>query len=68
MKKETQIYRVKSISELHNIAGFDKPKHPLISVVDYSKMNINNGPQSGRFVCEFYSINFKNNCNFHYGQ
>lgn len=68
MKHEEMIYRVKSIAELHSFAGFEKPKHPLISVVDYSKIKNENRPESGRFVCEFYSINFKRNCSFHYGR
>lgn len=68
MQNEEIIYRVKSISELHEFAGFDKPKHPLITIVDYSKINTDNAPESGRFVCEFYSINYKNNCSFHYGK
>lgn len=67
MQKEDNIYRVKSISELHEFAGFGKPKHPLITVVDYSRINSENAPESGRFVCEFYSLNFKNNCSFLYG-
>jgi AraC family transcriptional activator of pobA len=68
MKHEEIIYRVKSIADLHSFAGFEKPKHPLISVVDYSKIKNENTPESGRFVCEFYSINFKRNCSFHYGR
>lgn len=68
MQNEEMIYRVKSISELHDFAGIEKPKHPLISVVDFSKINTENAPESGRFVCEFYSINYKNNCSFHYGR
>ncbi|MCK9208371.1 MAG: AraC family transcriptional regulator [Salinivirgaceae bacterium] len=68
MQHEENIYRVKSISELHDIAGFEKPKHPLITVIDYSKVNTYTAPESGRFVCEFYSVNFKNNCSFHYGR
>jgi AraC-like DNA-binding protein len=68
MKFEEKIYRVKSIAELHEIAGFEKPKHPLITIVDYSKMNASNGPRSGRFVCEFYTVNFKSNCSFLYGR
>lgn len=68
MKHEETIYRVKSIADLHSFAGFDDPKHPLISVVDYSKVKNENTPESGRFVCEFYSINFKRNCSFHYGR
>ena len=68
MKKNEIIYRVKSIADLHSFAGFEKPKHPLISVVDYSKVNNENTPESGKFVCDFYSINFKRNCSFHYGR
>jgi AraC-like DNA-binding protein len=68
MRPEERIYRVKSISELHDIAGVGKPKHPLISVVDFSKAKTENAPESGRFVCEFYSVNFKNNCSFLYGR
>lgn len=68
MKNEEIIYRVKSLADLHDFAGFEKPRHPLISVVDYSKIKNDNTPESGRFVCEFYSINFKNNCSFHYGR
>lgn len=68
MKHEEIIYRVESIADLHSFAGFEKPKHPLISVVDYSKVNNENTPESGKFVCDFYSINFKRNCSFHYGR
>jgi len=62
------IYKVETISELHEIAGFDKPKHPLITVIDYSKANTNIGPESGSFECGFYSVNFKKNCSFLYGR
>lgn len=68
MKSEEKLYRVRSIGELHNFAGFEKPKHPLISIVDYSKVNVANGPDAGRFVCEFYSVNFKSHCSFLYGR
>lgn len=66
MQNNDPIYKVKSISELHAFAGFEKPKHPFISVVDYSTIDTN--LESGRFACEFYSINYKNNCSFHYGR
>ncbi len=62
------VYRVHTISELHEIAGFEKPKHPLVTVIDYSKVNINNAPESGSFVCSFYSVNFKSHCDFIYGR
>ena len=62
------VYKVETISELHEIAGFDKPKHPLVTVIDYSKINVNNTPDSGSFVCSFYSVNFKKHCEFIYGR
>jgi AraC-like DNA-binding protein len=62
------VYRVTTINELHAIAGFEKPKHPLISVIDYSKVNVVAAPESGSFVCSFYTVNFKKNCHFMYGR
>jgi AraC-like DNA-binding protein len=61
-------YRVQTIGELHEIAGFEKPKHPLITVIDFSKVNVNDTPESGSFICSFYSVNFKRHCNFVYGR
>jgi len=61
-------YKVETISELHQIAGFSKPKHPLITIIDYSKVDVQNSPESGSFICSFYSVNFKNNCSFVYGK
>jgi len=61
-------YKVETISELHQIAGFPKPNHPLITIIDYSNVDIQNGPESGSFICGFYSVNFKNNCSFMYGR
>jgi AraC-like DNA-binding protein len=62
------VYRVTTINELHTIAGFEKPKHPLVSVIDYSKVNVVDAPESGSFVCSFYTVNFKKNCHFMYGR
>jgi AraC-like DNA-binding protein len=68
MKQEDNIYRVPSITDLHHIAGFGKPRHPLISVMDYAKVVPVDAPESGRFVCEFYAVNFKKHCSFRYGR
>jgi AraC family transcriptional activator of pobA len=62
------VYKVETIGELHEIAGFDKPKHPLVTVIDYSKINVSNTPDSGSFICSFYSVNFKKHCEFIYGR
>jgi AraC-like DNA-binding protein len=62
------VYRVQTISELHEIAGFNKPKHPLVTIIDYSKVNVATGPESGSFMFSFYSVNFKKHCDFRYGK
>jgi len=62
------VYRVASINELHEIAGFEKPKHPLVSVVDYSKVKNIQLAESASFIFSFYSVNFKKNCHLHYGR
>ena len=61
-------YKVQTIGQLHAIAGFEKPKHPLVTVIDYSKVDVNKGPESGSFICSFYSVNFKSQCDFIYGR
>jgi AraC-like DNA-binding protein len=66
--KKNSIYRVQTISELHEIAGFEKPKHPLVTIIDFSKVDVNRGPGSGSFICSFYSVNFKKHCDFIYGR
>jgi AraC-like DNA-binding protein len=62
------VYKVQTISELHEIAGFEKPKHPLVTIIDYSKVDVTKGPESGSFMCSFYSVNYKKHCSFRYGR
>ena len=61
-------YKVQTIGQLHEIAGFEKPKHPLVTVIDYSKVDLKKGPESGSFICSFYSVNYKKHCDFIYGR
>jgi AraC family transcriptional activator of pobA len=66
----TNPVRVKTISEFHRLWGLPQPEHPLISVVDYSKINPSreNTPTSVIFDC--YSIAIKRDMSFKmiYGQ
>lgn len=65
---KNNIYRVETISALHDIAGLERPKHPLFTIIDYSKVKVANAPDTGSFVCSFYTINFKKYCQFVYGR
>ena len=65
---KNKVYKVETISDLHEIAGFEKPKHPLVTVIDFSKVNADNTHESASFICSFYSVNFKKHCSFIYGR
>ena len=55
----TNPFRVKTISEFHQLAGLPKPEHPLISVVDYSALNRPTDKNSVNVVFDFYRISIK---------
>jgi AraC family transcriptional activator of pobA len=63
-------YRIKTISEFHELRNLPKPEHPLISVI---KLDSSVGPPDkyGRgFVLDFYSISIKRSfgTRYKYGQ
>lgn len=63
------LFHIRSISQLHEISGFEKPQHPLITVVDVSKWAI--GPEwvHVKTVSELYSIALKDgSCGLEYGR
>jgi len=62
------VYKVETIDQLHQITGLEKPRNPLVTIIDYSKVVIEDAPATGSFVCSFYSINFKKHCRFLYGR
>ncbi len=69
MKKERQqIIKVDSIVRLHEIAGLPKPRHPLMTIIDFSKTATQDPPVAISYECDFYSINFKKHCKFIYGR
>lgn len=61
--------RIRSISQLHEMSGFEKPRHPLITVIDVSQWEI--GPEwlQIKIVSELYSIALKDgSCGLEYGR
>lgn len=58
MKKDTFI-RLKSIADLHRFIGFESPRHPLISIIDYSTVKPIEGLTTSNIVNELYLISIK---------
>ena len=60
-------FRIKSITEIHRVAGIEKPNHPLISIVDVSKFT--NDADVNSVIFDFYAVSLKRGCdNLLYGQ
>lgn len=68
--EQRQTKRIKTISEFHRLRGLLQPEHPLISVVDYSKMERPNDISETNLVFDFYQIAIKRgiNAKIKYGQ
>ncbi|MDQ0594390.1 AraC family transcriptional activator of pobA [Chryseobacterium ginsenosidimutans] len=69
-KKDNSPLKISSISELHTILQVPKPLHPLISLVDNTKMNIDKHDLSRSFTMGFYKVSYKfsQNGKIGYGQ
>ncbi|WP_299780608.1 AraC family transcriptional regulator [uncultured Formosa sp.] len=63
-------FHFKSLSEFHNYSNLPKPEHPLISLVDYSKVNYPTDTDAIQWIQDFYAIGLKRNVSekFNYGQ
>lgn len=60
-------FRIKSISELHQLGGYPKPNHPLISWIDVTGLQNNTGVNA--VIFDFYVISLKRGCDkLIYGQ
>lgn len=67
MKQE--INHIKSISQLHQVFGFGKPTHPLISIIDVSKWEIPAQYVNVKYTSELYVIGLKDkSCGLQYGR
>ncbi|EFK35013.1 Methylphosphotriester-DNA--protein-cysteine S-methyltransferase [Chryseobacterium gleum] len=69
-KKDNVPLKISSISELHDILQLPKPLHPLVSLVDNTKMKVNKEMLKRSFTLDFYKISYKYSTNgkMGYGQ
>jgi len=52
-------YRIKSISEYHQVRGLPKPQNPLVSVIDCAKIQHSEELCSYRWILDFYAVSLK---------
>ncbi|GAA0884364.1 helix-turn-helix domain-containing protein [Sphingobacterium siyangense subsp. cladoniae] len=60
MKME-KAYNIKSISEYHSLLGIEKPKHPLISIINHEDIRDFNNEKLKNKTYNFYTISRKIN-------
>jgi len=63
-------FRLNSIAEFHSFCHLPSPEHPLISLIDYSKVTYPFDERQVKWIQNFYTIGLKRNVNakFNYGQ
>ena len=63
-------FRLNSIVEFHSFCKLPNPEHPLVSLIDYSKVDYPFSETNVKWVQNFYTIGLKRNVNtkFNYGQ
>ena len=68
--KTSDLRIVNSISEIHQQMGLPKPKHPLISVIQYADATNEPVPRPEKFLTNFYMVCIKKDYQgtFKYGQ
>ena len=63
------ILRIKTITQLHDILGFEKPKHPLISVMNVEDLKNAQELSGVRLSADFYLVSMKEHeCGLTYGR
>jgi len=63
-------FHFKSLAEFHSFCNLPQPEHPLISLIDYSKVSYPIEDSEFKWIQHYYSIGLKRNVNakFNYGQ
>lgn len=66
----TNVHRIKTISEYHQLMGLPKPEHPLISLINFASIKRDNCNEEMNLMFDFYSVSLKKNFNgkMKYGQ
>ncbi|KFF02764.1 helix-turn-helix domain-containing protein [Chryseobacterium luteum] len=59
MEKKDTPMKISSISELHHLLKLPKPLHPLVSLVDNTKMTVDKEMLNRSFHLDFYKISYK---------
>jgi len=60
MKRAAPVpFKIDSISELHRLLGLPSPLHPLVSLVDNTKIAVEIGQLPETFLLDFYKISYK---------
>ena len=63
------IIHVKSIAQVHQMLGYEKPTHPLITVIDASKLVATKDMVGVRLLSDLYYIGLKDgSCGMDYGR
>ena len=63
------VYKIKSISELHSLLDLSKPKHPLVSLIDASAIQISEAEVDSKVIYDFYMVSLKDkSCGAAYGR
>jgi AraC-like DNA-binding protein len=70
MKNDPIPQKFNSISDLHRMLGLPKPLHPLVSLVDNTRIAVDKDKLPAAFLFNFYKISFKKNLSgkIRYGQ
>ncbi len=66
----SDIIRVKTITQFANAVKGEKPRHPLVTFIDFGRDNIEESKESFKIVSDFYSVYLKGNTckNLKYGR
>jgi AraC family transcriptional regulator, transcriptional activator of pobA len=55
----SEFLNIKTIHQLHELLGYQKPKHTLVTLIDYSKLPKNASHYDVKIVTDFYIISLK---------